>query len=283
MGLQNFSINIGNPAGSVVPYVSGSGTWSTMNATTGSDGQLFYNTTYKHYFKWTVDRWWPFGYPDPRYGFVLAWEDFGGNDRIGTLDWGANSSMGAGAQLIMGVANVSQSAQGGVSRMSPATNHYQLGTGDFYIETIMTIPTLSNGTDNATYVWGFNDGTSYDANGACTDGAYFSLDYAVDTTHLCTNTTSNTTNTQKVSVIAAGVPTAATPIRLGIFVQASTSVTFYVNGTAITAAHTTNIPVGAGRQTGFTYLVHKALGAGALSLAVDGFWGWGFWNGQRVA
>ncbi len=259
------------------------GTTTQMLALTGSVGQTFFNTTYSMWFAWVVDRWWPLGDPDPRYGFLLAHEEFTGNDRIGTLDWSGNSGQVAGNLLNPGIATVSQTTAAALNRMSSQLNTIQLGTMDFWLETIVSIPTLSNGTDNAAFVVGFSDQSAYDAHGACTDGAFFMLDYTVDQTHWTTNTTSNGTNTQKVSVLAGAVPVAGTYYRLSIFVQGSTSVTFYVNGVAITAAHATNIPSGAGRQTGWLYNVNKSLGSStAMAIQADSFDGWAAFNGQRV-
>lgn len=254
-----------------------------MQATTGTFGQSFANTTYSAYFDWVQDRWWPRD-PDIRYGFKLAPEDFTGADRIGSVDLSGNSGQLAGNLLNPGLCSVSQTAASGLSRMSLQLNTLQLGTLDLYMETILALPTLSNGTDNAVFVWGLNDQSSYDANGLCTDGVFFSLNYATDTTHFCTNTTSNGTNTQKVSAIAGGVPAAGTFYRLGIYINAGTSATFYVNGTAITAAHTTNIPITAGRQTGPAWDVHKTLGSSTpMLMQVDAFSMYGFFNQARVA
>lgn len=253
------------------------GSLATMNATTGTPGQSFFNTDYNSMFIWIQDRWWPFGRPEPRYGFMLAAEEFTGQDRIGTLDW-SNGNQIAGNLLNPGMYQITNSTASSVVRIGGQLNAIQLGTMDIYMETIIQIPTLSNGSDNACFSWGLNDGSTYSATGACTDGAYFTLD-PVGSVWI-TNTSSNGTLTAKTS---SSTPVAGTSYRLTIIALAGTSVTFYVNGTAITAAHTTNIPTGAGRQTGFNYRVDKTLGAGALLLNADAFTCYGFFNGQRVA
>ncbi len=257
-----------------------------MVATTGNAGELFWNTTYNAMFIWTIDGW-GLLHVDPRYGFDLAWEEFTGQDRIGTLDW-SNGSQLAGNLLNTGVYQITNSTASSVVRIGGQLNAIQLGTMDIYLESLIAVPTLSNGVDNTTFVFGLNDGSSYDAHGACTDGAYFSLDYAVDQTHWNTNTTSNGTNTQKTSVLAGAVPVAGTYYRYTISVLGSTSAGFFINtspfsGTPITAIHTTNLPTGAGRQTGFNYCLHKTLGVGAQLLYADYFRCYGFYNGQRVA
>lgn len=277
-----FSVNAG--AGGATEIVSG--TLAQMSALTGTNGLLYWNTTYKAFFAWTDDRW-DCIYVDPRYGFILAPEEFTGQDRIGTLDW-SNGSQLAGTLTAPGIYSISNSTASSVVRIGGQLNSIQLGTMDLYIEKSVRVPTLSNGTDNSTFSWGLNDGSAYDAHGACTDGVFFSLDYAIDQTHLCTNTTSNGTTTQKISALAGAVPVANTFFRTNIAVLAGTSASFYVNGnpfggTPITAAHTTNIPSGAGRQTGLNYRNDKVLGAGALLLDTDYVKVCGFFNGQRVA
>lgn len=263
-----------------------SGTLATMSSTSGSDGQFFWNTSYKALFQWTNDSW-DLVKIDPRYGMILAWEDFTGQDRIGTLDW-SNGSQLAGNLTNPGLYTISNSTASSQVRIGGQLNAIQLGTMDLYLETLISIPTLSNGTDNTTFVWGLNDASAFDAHGACTDGVFLSLDYAIDQTHWCTNTTSNGTNTQKVSALSAAVPSAGVYYRLGISILAGTSASFFVNaspfnGTPITAAHTTNLPTGAGRQTGFNYCLNKVLGSGSQSMNVDYFKCYGFFNGQRVA
>lgn len=90
MSLQNFSVNLSQVS---VPFASG--TLATMAATTGTDGELFYNTTYKHYFKWMTDRWWPLGNPDPRYGFII-YDEFLSAGTASDLAWTAAGTVNIG-------------------------------------------------------------------------------------------------------------------------------------------------------------------------------------------
>lgn len=253
------------------------GTTTTMLATTGAQAQSFYNTTYNAWFDWIVDRWVPSGIPDPRHGFIWAPEDFNGGDRIGSDDWGSNSAQLAGGSLSPGLSSVSISAASNIFRQSLQLNSIQLGTMDLYLESSVSTPTLSNGTDAFSWAFGLNDGSTFSATSACTDGAYFSLDPTSG--NFKTNTSSNGTLTSTTTTFT---PSANTFYRLTIFIQASSQVLFYVNGSLV-ATHTTNIPTGAGRQTGVGYRVDKILGSGALNIAIDYFYGYGFFNGQRVA
>jgi hypothetical protein len=275
----------GQVSGSVAPPDL-QGSFTLMNATTGIDGQSFWNTTYHALFKWTVDRW-DCVYVDPRYGFILAHEEFTGQDRIGTLDW-SNGSQLAGTSAAPGIYSISNGTAASVQRIGGQLNAIQLGTMDLFIETSLRFQTLSSSGDSATMVWGLNDGSAYDSHGACTDGVFFSLDFAIDSTHICTNTTSNSTTTQKISALAAAVPVANTFFRSNIAIIGSTSASFYVGanpfgGTPITTAHTTNLPTGAGRQTGLNLCLHKVVGATSQTLDIDYIKVFGFFNGSRVA
>lgn len=255
-----------------------SGTAATMWALTGSDGQMFWATDYKMLFMWTNDRWWPAALPDPRYGRILMMEEFIGSDRIGFADWSGNNGQVAGALLIPGQVAVSNSTALSVQRMSGQLNAFQLGTGDYWIETVLSLSALSNGTDNSCYSWGFNDGSSYSATGDATDGAYFVLEPG--SVNWKTKTASNGSITSTTSSTA---PSANTQYRLSIKVEASTRVRFYVNGVEIVTAHTANMPTGAGRQTGINYRVDKILGSGAMTMNVDSADGWVAHNGAKVA
>lgn len=262
--------------------VHASGTYSTMTGTTGTDGQFFWDTSHKAIWGWNTDRW-DLIWVDPRNGFIL-FDEFIGSDRIGMLDWNASGiTITAGNLLNSGIYTCSQSAASGVNFMYSQVNNIQLGTGDFFYEALVNIPTLSDGTNNAVFSVGFSDGTSFDSAGKATDGCYFTLDRNIDTTHWNTNTVNNGSITTKTGATSASVPAAGTFYRMRIEVLAGSTVTFYINGTAITAAHTTNIPTGAGRQTGYGMAVHKTLGAGALTMQMDYIKVAGLYNGQRVA
>jgi hypothetical protein len=255
-----------------------SGNTATMLSTSGTTGQTFYNTSYNAWWDWVVDHWVP-RIPDPRYGFY-QYDEFWGSDRIGQLDWQTNGSSpsAAGNALNPGIYTLSQATASNLTYLASQGNSLQLGTADIFWEALVSIPALSNGTDNACYVIGLHDGFAYSATGACTDGVYFTLDPT--NANWLTNTSSNGSLTSKTSTTA---PVAGTFYRLGIYINAAASATFYVNGTAITTAHVTNIPSGAGRQTATMLAVHKTLGASARTMSADYVSVYGFFNGQRVS
>jgi hypothetical protein len=257
-----------------------SGTLAQMQSTTGAVGQSFYNTTYNAFFDWVADRWYP-RIPDQRYGFYQA-DDWTSSAIAGTLGWAGS---GSGAIIVAtatdaGIVNITQSTAASRSNLTLSSAAFLFGTGDYYYETIINIPTLATVSEDFSVAVGWNDNTTYDANSACTDGAYFTLNRAVNGANWITNTTSNGSNTPKNSSTAV---VAGTWYRLSIYVNAGTSVTFYVNGAAITAAHTTNIPTGAGRNTGLQYKMDKTAGTGASAIQIDSMATYGFYNGQRAA
>ncbi len=259
------------------------GTLAQMNAVTGAQGQSWYNTTYNAWFDWIVDRWLPRAMPDPRYGFVL-YDEFLGTDRIGQLDWltaGTAPAIQLSTSNVPGAFSIKQVATTTNSRIQMNTAGLQLGTMDLYLEASISIPTLATAQEDFSAAFGLNDGTAYDANSACTDGAYISINRAVNGAKWITNTTNGTTNTATNTTVADIV--AGTQYRLGIMCT-TTNVTFYQNG-VLMATHSTNLPYTSSHQTGYCFRVDKVLGAGSIvsAINVDYFMSWGFFNGQRVA
>lgn len=253
-------------------------TTAQMNALVGVAGQMVYNTSYNAFFTWTVNRWWPNSNPDPRYGFVWAAEDFTGADRISTLDWSANSAQVAGNLLNTGQASVSITTAAQISRMGMQANSIQLGTMDTYIEAGLQMPTAPTAVEDGVLVFGYSDATAYDLNGAGTDGAYLSVNRAVNGSSLICYTQSNVASS--VILTTANI-VAATYYRLGVLVSANTSAQYFINGSSLGSISTT-IPSGAGRQTGVNFAVFKTAGsANPVSWTVDYFAGWGFYNGAR--
>lgn len=258
-----------------------SGTLATMQALTGVDGQTFWNTTYKALFQWTTDRW-DCIYVDPRYGFIL-FEEFCGQDRIGALDWQTPGGAPpfAGNLLNAGLYQVNQTTASAQNNLRLELDAIQLGTMDLYWETVLAVPTLATVGEDFCLSVGLNDSASYNANGTCTDGAWISLNRAVNVKKWIYNTCSNTTATNTSSSSADVV--AATFYRLNGYVNAGTSFTASINGASLGTAITTNLPTGAGRQTGFIYKVDKTAGTGSSAVQIDYFKMVGFYNGQRVA
>lgn len=260
-----------------------SGTNASMIALTGTDSQQYWNTTYKALFMWSEDRWIPLKF-DKRRGTEF-FDEFDGTDRIGMKDWQTNGSSpsSAGNLLNPGIFKLSISAASNLTYLTTQLNSLQLGTMDIYIEAGVSIDQLSDGSNNLAFAFGLNDGTSYSTTSDATDGVYIRYDNATNTNKWIATTASNSTRTHVNSNTAI---TAATFYRLGIMISTSASARFYVNGTEIVnvgSGITTNLPTGAGRQTGVGFRIDKQLGAGAVTASLDYFWGWAMFNGQRVA
>lgn len=240
-------------------------------------GQNILVSNYNWNFTWTGTRWWPQGYPDPKYGFLLH-DEFLGADRIGQLDWSANNGQVAGNALNQGQASVSISTATQTARMSMQVNSVQISTMDLYMETLIQMPAAATTAEDGVAIWGMSDVTAYDANGAGTDGAYFSVNRAVNGSSLICYTQNNTASSVIVTTanIAAGIY-----YRLGILISASSSVQYFINGSSL-GTLTTNIPAGTGRQTGINYSVFKTNGVtNPIAWTVDYFAAYAFYNGSR--
>lgn len=254
-------------------------TATEMYALTGTDGQIIYNTTYKHHFKWIVDRWVPNGEPDPRYGLVLK-DDFISTSGTFDLNWGnaATVSASTGGATTPGVALLRKAAALDRASMTQAVTGFLLGTMDIYQEWLVRFPTLATALEDYCFAVGFNDCGAYDANSLATDGVYFTYNRAVNGANWNLHTVSNgsaTNTTNLVSAIAAD-----TWYRLGILIKAGTSAAFSVNGSVI-GTHTTNIPTGAGRGTHFQARLDKTVGSVNSDIHLDYFYSWGFFSGVR--
>jgi hypothetical protein len=262
--------------------VTASGTLATMNALTGSAGQIFYNTTYHATFQWQNNRWWPFGNPDPRYGFVL-YDEFVTPNGGSSLGWASNSSSAVGLSVVsdttsQGLYYVEPSTAATRANLYLYTAGLEFGGTDFYIETKLQLAELATVSQDFCATFGFNNNLNYDANGACTNGANMQINRAVNGANWITNTvsggTATTTNTS--TAIAA-----ATWYRLGILVSKTNSnVTFYVNGTLI-ATHTTNIPSGTSTPMGIQFKMDKTVGSSAVDMYLDYFSAYGFFTTAR--
>lgn len=255
------------------------GTTTDMNALSGLyDGQEFWNTTYKHLFRWINNRWWPIGAPDPRYGFLYQ-DEF---HRAVGVPWTALGTVnnGAGASGMFGSWNITHSTASNRSGITQTFETMLLGSYDLYFEAIIKVGTLATVSEDYVLTAGFSDQLNYEANGLATDGVYFQYDRAVTGDFWGTRTASNSTRTSNTSTIAVA---ANTTYRLGIVISGSTSAKFYVNGTQTAATHSANLPTGAGRQTAVTFRVDKTAGSAASAFEVDHMSIYGFFASARVS
>lgn len=242
------------------------GTQASMIATTGADGQLFWNTNYKSLWTWTNNRW-DTTYVDPRYGFILGPDELLGTDRISQFDWQTSSaSPTLGGTNQPGIYQIANSSASTTNYLTQQLNSIVLGSWDIFLEANVSITQLSNGTDNLGVAFGLTSNVTYNAHAQQTNGVYFTYvdgdntnKWILNTSAASTNTTSNTSTTI----------TAGTFYRLNIWVSAlNSNAVFYVNGTSV-GTLSTNIPSGTGQPVGFGLTLHKILGAGSVNVKID--------------
>ena len=139
----------------------------------------------------------------------------------------------------------------------------QFGTYPWRSAGVFRVPTVSDGTNTFTVVIGFTDTFT---GGAATDGAYFRYTHSVNSGRLECVTRSNSSETATDS----GVTVAAnTWVSYRIIVNtAGNQVLFYLNGSLV-QTHTTNIPTGSARRTGYGHNIIKTLGTTARTLDTD--------------
>lgn len=142
---------------------------------------------------------------------------------------------------------------------------FLFGAGVYTIEADIYLPNLSTVTETYTARFGFGD--VY--NGDFVDGAYFEYSDAGATPNWYRCTASNGTRTKISSGVAA---IAGEWIRLKAVVNAAgTSVEYFINGVSV-GSNTTDIPVGAGRQTGAVLSIFKSAGTTPRVINID--WAW---------
>lgn len=141
------------------------------------------------------------------------------------------------------------------------------GGGIWIAEVVMNIPTLSDGTETFTTYDGFLDSQVFTP----VDGAYFRYTHSVNSGKFQRVTVANSVETASdcnVTVVAG------TWYRLVVVVNAAaSSVEFFIKSGsgALTSvgSNTTNIPSGAGRETGFLWGILKSAGTTARTKQMD--------------
>lgn len=136
------------------------------------------------------------------------------------------------------------------------------GGGQWSMEWMVRIPTLSDGTHRFTCRVGFLDaGIAEPA-----DGVYFRYVDNVNSGRWVLVARNNSTETTTNS---SSAPVANTWYRLKIVVNAAgTLATYYVNGTSI-GTTATNIPTASGRQTGLGMSIIKSVGTASRTFEAD--------------
>lgn len=137
-----------------------------------------------------------------------------------------------------------------------------LGAGALTYETIVQVPSISDGTETYTLRIGLNDAAG--ADGA--DAVMFRYTHSVNGGKFECVTRSNNVETADDSGVAL---VANTPVKLGFVVNAAgTSVAFSVNGSVV-QTHVANIPTGTARATAMSQEIAKSAGTTARTLLLD--------------
>lgn len=125
------------------------------------------------------------------------------------------------------------------------------------------IPVLSDATNTYSMRSGFIDTVSAES----TDGVFFRYTHSVNSGKWQAVTRANSVETAVDTGITAAINT---DYKLEVRVNATgTSADFYINGT-LTNTITTNIPTGAGRETGYGHMVLRSVGTATFnSLDLD--------------
>ena len=179
----------------------------------------------------------------------------------GIIQPGSLNALGI-LSLDLGTTNTGRTALTGNGGSSPS--YLKFGADRSRLAAKAAIHTLSNGTEAFTTIMGFLDSVS---GVVPTDGAYFRYTDSVNSGKWQAVTRSNGTET----ATDTGLTVVADAWKLfEIEVNpAGTSVVFKIDGATV-ATNTTNIPTGAGRETGYGLASNKSAGTTATSgLYVD--------------
>jgi len=231
---------------------------------------LVYDSTLS---RWTIQNLYAQIIPPSRYGFYYRHDMMG----IGADSYVSSQVNGSGAAnsataitseaghpgVVQG--QTGTTATGAAAMASTNQANILLGNNWYWrVETMIRIPTLSDGTNRFGFEFGFLDGYP---TAAPTDGVY--AFYRDDTNsgkwRLITNSNGTSTNSDDTGTAVA----AATWYRLEVIVYGGEA-WMKVNGTETSSARpTTNIPTGAGRGTGFGTEIFKSVGTTSRNLDVD--------------
>jgi len=204
------------------------------------------------------------------------WEDYllGGTPAAGafvgdfsftksTSGSGATTSNDVGQTNAPGIATVtSGTTTTGYSYFNTYSSAFHFGGASYTLEGRFYIPTLRDGTEDYSFVFGFHDVTT----AAATDGCYFLYDNASANWQIVNR--SNATGSPTASAVAVA---ATTWVRLRVVVNsAANSVSYFVDGTELAVSPlTSNIPTAVNRQTGVRWGIVKSAGTTAREIWCD--------------
>jgi hypothetical protein len=251
-----------------------SGNTAAMLALTGTSGQVFFNTTYKHRFTWSNDRWFPEGQPDPRLGSVFH-EEF--NTGVGGWTFTNASNYTTPPAGRFGIITEGIGTATTFCRIQQNVAGVQLSAGhDMYMESSVNVPTLATVAQDFSTAYGLNDMTVYDAESDATDGVYFLYNRATSLNWIAVSKKAGV----DTSTITSVPVTAGQWYRLAIMISGVTDAKYYIDGTLV-ATHTTAQIPGAGEYTGVGFYFNKVTAATALAWLVDYHTMWQFFPAAR--
>ncbi len=181
----------------------------------------------------------------------------------------AAAAVAATAANTIGIAQCSTGTTAtGRCALASSVSALRLGGGAWIFETHLAVPVLSGASERFQLLAGFID-TLTAANQA--DGVYFLYDEGGTSTGSAASgnwqCVSASNSVRSFSTTSTAVGTGF--VRLTIEINAAgTSATFFVNGTLV-ATITTNIPIAAGRETGFGIFLIKSVGVTARVVNAD--------------
>lgn len=188
-----------------------------------------------------------------------------GSGTVGETGWlttvsGGAASAGTGESDAPGIQVLSTSTSGtGLAQMSKNAAGVLFGGGIFVFESRIRLSDLSDVSETYTIRVGFADNVSP------TDGVYFEYSHGVNSGQWRGVAMNNSTPTNVDSAVA--VTTDWTRLKVVVAADGS-SAEFFVNGASVGTAGS-NIPTGAGRQTGPRFAIQKSAGTTARTLSID--------------
>jgi len=187
----------------------------------------------------------------------------------GTVTAGTGTATSPGTVVL--ATNASSTATACVGGCPNSPSSILLGAGQVAFTSILVVPTLSDGTNTFVVRSGLQDSASGDG----TDGVFFRYAHSVNSGRwelVCRSNGTESTRDTGITVVAG------TRYMLMLKVNATaTSAQAFINGATVGTPLTTNIPTGAGRETGVNGCsIVKSAGTtnrtvvlDAVSLAID--------------
>lgn len=200
--------------------------------------------------------------PQNFYYFFDDFNGLSGSTGPNDLTWtNANNSIGTGTADHPGVGvYTTTTSSSGTGSCSKAATSILFGGGKLIFRCSIKLSALSDGTDTYILRAGFIDSTT-----APVDGAWIEYTHSANSGKF----TGKTSNNSTVTTVNGNVTTDTNWTYLDVVVAADgSSVEFFANGTSL-GTSSTNIPTGAGRETGFGISITKSAGTTARTFSVD--------------